>query len=327
MLRMPSNSRTQGSGQIARQSTADSSWKWRLLRAAGRCLAAYLVVVLMFGFLQRSLIYLPTRQAPIEPRDAGLPRGQVHAVTVRAQDQVELHGWHILADGHSAASRVECDRELASGRRLVLFFSGNAGNRCYRPPEFSILTRLGVDVFIFDYRGYGDNLGSPTEALLTSDARTIWNYATQDRDVSPDRIILYGESLGGAVAIRLAAELSKTDVLPAGLIVRSTFSSLVEAGEYHYPWLPVRLALVDRFDSLGRIAEVECPILQLHGTRDTIMPIELGQRLFAAAPERSTTGIAKRFVKLRNANHNDVTDVAAAELSEAIDEFLGQLDR
>ncbi len=327
MLRMPSNSRKHGCGQITRQSPTASSWKWRLLRAAGRCLAAYLVVVLMFSFLQRSLIYLPTREAPIEPRDAGLPRGQVHTITVRTEDQVELHGWHILAEGHSAASRDECDRELAAGRRLVLFFSGNAGNRCYRPSEFSILTSLGIDVFIFDYRGYGDNLGTPSEACLTSDARTIWNYATGQRDVRPDRIILYGESLGGAVAARLAAELSQADTVPAGLIVRSTFSSLVEAGEYHYPWLPVRLAMVDRFDAVSRIAQVKCPILQLHGTRDTIMPIELGRRLFAAAPERSTTGIAKQFVELPNADHNDVTDVAEDELRAAIAEFLGKLER
>jgi fermentation-respiration switch protein FrsA (DUF1100 family) len=256
-----------------------------------------------------------------------MPRGQVHTITVPAADQTVLHGWHVLPDGHTAANRAECDRELAAGRRLVLYFSGNAGNRRYRPLEFGIFTRLGADVFIFDYRGYGDNSGSPSEELLVSDARAIWNYATQERGVPANRIILYGESLGGGVAVRLAAELSQSDSAPAGLIIRSTFPSLVEAGEYHYPFLPVRLALVDRFESAVHVPDVTCPMLQLHGIRDTIMPIELGRRLFEAAPERSSSGIAKQFVELQNAGHNDVTLVAEKELREAIQGFLYTLDR
>ena len=277
--------------------------------------------------LQRSFIYFPTREARIEPKDAGLPRGQVHTVTVRADDQLELRGWHVLADGRSAANRDECDCELAAGRRLVLYFSGNGANRRYRVPEFGVLTSLGLDVFIFDYRGYGDNSGSPSEEMLAADAQAIWNYATQDRNVQPDRIILYGESLGGAVAVRLAAESCEADTAPAGLILRSTFSSLVDAGSHHFPWLPVRLALVDRFPSIDCIPQVTCPILQIHGARDSIMPITLGRQLFEAAPERSSSGIAKKFVELPRAGHNDVTLVAEAELRASVREFLSRLDR
>jgi hypothetical protein len=280
----------------------------------------------MFASLQRSLIYLPTREARIEPQDAGLPRGQVHTVTVRADDQLELRGWHVLADGRSAANREECDRELAAGRRLVLYFSGNGANRRYRVSEFGVLTSLGVDVFNLDYRGYGDNSGSPSEEMLAADARAIWNYATRERNVEPDRIILYGESLGGAVAVRLAAGLCEADGAPAGVILRSTFSSLVDAGAHHYPWLPVRLALVDRFASIDHIPQVTCPILQIHGARDSIMPIALGRRLFEAAPQRSSSGIAKEFVELPSAGHNDVTSVATAELRSAIRGFLTRLD-
>ena len=119
----------------------------------------------MLSFLQRSFIYFPTRETPIEPDDAGFPQGQVHSISVRAADGIELHGWHVLADGHRAASREQCDRELAAGRHLVLYFSGNAGNRRYRPTEFGVFTSLGADVFIVDYRGYGDNAGSPSEEL------------------------------------------------------------------------------------------------------------------------------------------------------------------
>jgi pimeloyl-ACP methyl ester carboxylesterase len=299
----------------------------RLLRVVLSLLAFYLVVVLMLHLLQRSFIYLPTRESGIEPQDAGLPPGQVHTVSIRADDGLELRGWHILADGRSAADRKECDRELTAGRRLVLFFSGNAANRRYRVPEFGILTSLGVDVFIFDYRGYGDNSGSPSEEKLAADARAIWNYATQECDVRPDRIILYGESLGGGVAVRLAAEMCEADTPPGGLILRSTFSSLVDAGKHHYPFLPVRLALVDRYPSVDRIPQVTCPILQFHGARDSIMPIKLGRRLFEAAPEKSSSGIAKQFVELPTAGHNDVTTVAEAELRAAIQQFLSSLDR
>ena len=115
---------------------------------------------------------------------------------------------------------------------------------------------------------------------------------------------------------------------PAALIVRSTFSSLVDAGKYHYPFLPVRLVLVDRFESIDRIPQVTCPILQLHGAQDTIMPIELGRRLFAAAPEEIVQwNCEKQFVELRNAGHNDVVLVAEAELRAAIQAFLGELDQ
>jgi pimeloyl-ACP methyl ester carboxylesterase len=299
----------------------------RLPRIVLSLLAFYFVVVIMLNFLQRSFIYLPTRESRIEPQDAGLPPGQVHTVTIRTDDGLELRGWHILADGRSAADRAGCDRELAAGRRLVLFFSGNAANRRYRVPEFGILTSVGVDVFIFDYRGYGDNSGSPSEEKLAADARAIWIYATQERDVPPERIILYGESLGGGVAVRLAAEMCEAGTAPGGLILRSTFSSLVDAGKHHYPFLPVRLALVDRYPSVDRIPQVTCPILQIHGVRDSIMPIKLGRRLFEAAPEMSSSGIAKQFVELPTAGHNDVTTVAEAELRAAIQQFLSSLDR
>ena len=301
-----------------RHETRPSRW----LRPILSILAIYVGLVLMFYFLQRSMIYLPVREHRIEPEDAGLPRGQVHTVIVRADDQLELRGWHVLADGQRAATRAECDRELASGRKLVLYFSGNGGNRRYRVSEFRILTSLGVDVFNFDYRGYCDNMGSPSEARIAADAQAIWDYATRERKVEPGRIILYGESLGGAVAVRLAAELCEADSPPAGVILRSTISSLVDAGAHHYPWLPVRLALVDRFNSIERIPQLTCPILQIHGTRDSIMPIELGRKLFEAAPEQSSSGIAKVFVELPGAGQNDVTLIAEAELRASIGKYL-----
>ncbi len=297
-------------------------WKQTLRLIVLLILIPYSVFVVVLVFLQRSLIYLPTREAHIEPTDAGLPGGQVHNVRVETADGVALHGWHVLPDGRSAADRAECDGELAAGRPLVLFFSGNAANRRYRVREFQALTSLGCDVFVFDYRGYGENRGSPNEESLATDARAVWDYATQQRKVTPQRIVLYGESLGGGVAVRLAAEVCEAGTPPAGIILRSTFPSLVDAGTYHYPWLPVRLFIVDRFPSVDRISAVTCPILQVHGRRDKIMPIELGRRLFDAAPNQSSAGIPKRFVELPTAGHNDVILVAEEDLRRAVREFL-----
>ncbi len=310
-----------------RRSRYGARW-WRPpLRVLLWPLLAYLVLVLVVFIRQRSMLYLPTPAVQIAPREAGLPPGQVHPITVRADDQLELRGWHVLPARQTAANRQECDQALATARWLVLYFSGNGGNRRHRFAEFGILASLGAHVFIFDYRGYGDNEGSPSEKWLTADAWSIWNYATVQRGVPPQRILLYGESLGGAVAVRLAARACQAGSPPGGLIVRSTFSSLVDAGAYHYPWLPVRWGLIDRFAAVDHIPQVTCPLLQMHGSRDTIMPITLGRRLFAAAPQRAASGIAKQFVELPGADHNDVTLVARAEMRRAIGDFLDRLQQ
>lgn len=311
------------SGQQAGRRLSRFRGVLRVLRTA---VVTYLIIVVMFSIIQRALIYFPTREAAILPGEAGFPLGQVHTVTARADDDLELHGWYVLADGRTAEDSKACDRELATGRRVVIYFSGNGGNRTFRGSEFGILTSLGMDVFIFDYRGYGDNLGKPTEKMLAADAKTVWNYVTQQRHVQPERIILYGESLGGTVAVRLAAEVGEAGFAPGAVILRSSFSSLVDAGAHHYPWLPVRLALVDRYAAIDRIPNVDCPILQIHGTSDRIMPIKFGRRLFDAAPDQSSSGVAKQFVELPGAGHNDVTLVAAPQLRATIQAFLAKLD-
>ena len=154
------------------------------------------------------------------------------------------------------------------------------------------------------------------------DAHSIWRYAIADRGVARDRIILYGESLGGAVAVRLAAELSQSQEPPGGLVLRSTFSSLVEVAAYHYPWLPVRWALIDRFLSTDRIRHVTCPILHIHGDADTIVPLSLARLLHEAAPEVSASGVAKSLVVIPGVDHNDVLFVAEDDVRQALRDFL-----
>jgi hypothetical protein len=315
------------SGSQAERSAADQPQRtWP--RRAGRVVVIYAVVpylalAVMLGVFQRKLIYLPTIKATLTPADAGLPAGRVHTVDITTDDGLTLHGWHLLPTGRTAADQDECDKELAEGRWLVIYFHGNAGNRRRRVKDCTDFTELGADVFLFDYRGYGDNPGSPSEEKLAADAQAVWKYATEKRHVAPERILIYGESLGGGVATRLAAEISQAGTPPAGLILSSTFSSLVDAASFHYPWFPVSLMLTERYPSVERIKNVTCPILHIHGSEDTIVPIQFGQRLFDAAPEKSAAGIKKRFLELKGYGHNDI---AKSTFHDAIQTMLDAIE-
>jgi fermentation-respiration switch protein FrsA (DUF1100 family) len=282
-------------------------------------LVPYACLLIMLVSFQRSLIYFPTREAQILPEDAGFVPGRVEAVTTTAADGQVLNGWLLRADGDAG------DRAALPERPLVLYFSGNAGNRLYRAGEIAAVAQAGADVLLFDYRGYGDNSGSPSEEGLAADARAVWQFACDQRNIPPGQIILLGESLGGGVATRLAAEMCQQGTAPGGLILRSTFSSLADAGAYHYPWLPVRWFLRDRFASRERIPAVVCPICVIHGSRDSIVPTSLGRQLFEAAPGASQSGIAKQFVELEGADHNDILYVAADQYRAAIRSFLQNL--
>ena len=309
---IPANSLSRG------RSHGLSWWKrWLLLLTI-----PYLGALIMLASFQRSLIYHPFAAKSLPAYQAGYGVGTAHDVTVRTEDHLDLRGWLVLAKSHVAENDDQISAELSKGRPVVLYFGGNAANRNYRMLEVQVLTEAGADVLIFDYRGYGDSPGEPSEEGLARDARAAWRFATETQQIEPRRIVLYGESLGGGVAVRLASDLSLNKTPPAGVILRSTFSSLVDAASSHFSWIPVRWLLVDRFPSEQRIREVSCPLLQFHGSRDTIVPISLGQKLFTAAQDKSTSGIAKIFVELPHSNHNDVTETSRLEVSKAIREFL-----
>lgn len=300
-----------------------------LIRLALIAVCAYLGVAVLLTVFQRKLIYLPWRSESVPVAEAGLPAGRVHEFTFRTADGLTLHGWHLLAGERTCRTPSECDAELAAGRPVVLFFHGNGGDRRLRVDDCRLLTAADADVLLIDYRGYGENPGSPSEAGLMQDARGLWHYATRARDIAPGRIVLFGESLGGGVAAALCAELCTDGTPPAGLILRSTFSSLVDAAAYHYPWLPVDWLLTDRFASADVMGRITCPLLQIHGTADRVVPLASGRQLFDAAPAESANGIAKRFVELPGADHNDVLRVARQPMSAAIAQFLAtvRIDR
>ena len=247
--------------------------------------------------LSRRLIYFPFGRLPA-PHDVGLPRAE--AVSFETTDGVTLGGWFVPPD-------------TPRSRLTLVVFSGNAGHRALRAPLAAALAPHGIATLLTDYRGYGGNRGSPSEEGLALDARAARTYVVSRRDVDPARIVYFGESLGTAVAIRLASEQH-----PCALVLRSPFPSLVEVGRYHYPLLPVRWLLEDRFDSTDRVRQIRCPLLVVAGDRDGIIPFAMSERLFAAAAE------PKVFVRIAGADHNDEELLAGRRMIAAIVDFLRQ---
>lgn len=297
-------------------------WRDWCLRICKNCLLIYLVLLLLLSIMQRELMYVPSRATalPVQAERLGIPGFDI---STRTTDGLVINGWHLVPPQRDPAV-VDAERCLQKDYPVVIFFPGNGGNRQHRDLDFRLLTGLQVNVIAFDYRGYGENPGTPTEANLADDARSIWRYVTAERNVPADRVLLYGESLGGGVATRLAAELSQAGTPPAGLILRSTFSSMVAAAGFHYPWLPVSWVLKDQFRSDIRIASVIAPVLILHGSRDDIVPIEQGRTLFTHAPKIGR-GVEKTFVELPRANHNDVLLTEAKRVEAAVAQFLSDV--
>jgi len=298
------------------------SWRRRLMRIFVVYLVIpYVAIVLLLAVFQRSLIYGPIHDATLSKSLPACGGARVQPIHFAAGDRLNLHGWHI-----APANDPEQPREWPGGRPVFLFFCGNGGHRGWRAEEFRIFAELGAETICFDYRGYGENEGTPSEEAIAADVQAIWNHITGELGVDPGRVIIFGESLGGGVATRLASELSASGTPPAGLVLRSTFTSLTDAAAWHFRWVPVRWLLLDRYPSIERIAQVTCPILILHGRRDTIVPFAQGEQLFTAAPERSSRGIAKRFFALESADHNDVLLMEAGAFREELESFLGRIN-
>jgi len=253
-------------------------------------LLAGFVVLALAWTLQRRLIYFPMGGVP-SPAEVGLE--DVEPVAFRTDDGITLHGWFVRSRPSTA-------------RFTVVVFNGNAGTRAYRAPLARGFRERGLAVLLFDYRGYGGNEGSPTEAGLAADARAAREYLVTRADVDPARLVYFGESLGAAVAVTLAVSHP-----PAALILRSPFTSLAAVGRVHYPFLPVTWLLRDRFASLDRIAQLTCPVLIIAGERDSIVPAEQSRQLHDAATGRKT------LVVVHGADHNDADLVAGPEVIDA----------
>lgn len=249
-----------------------------LIAPIALALLAALVFLFVIWLGQRSLLYFP------RPGPVALPAG---ALTLQ---EAEL----LTEDGLGLGAWFVPPTKAASGI-TVLVCNGNGGDRSHRAGLARTLATAGHAVLLFDYRGYGGNPGSPSEAGLRADARAAIKYLESRSDVDPARIVYFGESLGAAVAAQLASERR-----PLALVLRSPFPSLGEAAKVHYPFLPVTDALLqDRYRTTDALAEMTAPVLVVAGDRDTVVPTRLSRQVYDELRG------PKRYVVIAGAEHND----------------------
>jgi len=267
----------------------------RVAPALAKLLLVASIGVIVLWALQRRLMYFPMADVP-RPAAVGLPGAE--EVSFPTADRLTLHGWFVPA--------------TASTQRLTtIVFNGNAGHRGFRAPLAAMLATTGVATLLFDYRGYGDNAGEPSEEGLAEDARAAYRYVVGRNDVDPRGLVYFGESLGTGVAIRLATEHA-----PRALILRSPFTSMVDLGRHHYPLLPINAVLHDRYPSLDRIGRIACPLLVITAAHDSVVPSNQSRQLYEAART------PKHLVVLEGIDHNDYELLAGSRMRAEIDRFL-----
>jgi uncharacterized protein len=246
--------------------------------------------------LLNSLLYFPSRAIIETPEHARLDYRDLRMAT---DDGERLHGWWIGARSASLGHLLLCH--------------GNAGNVGDRVLHAALLTAAGFDVMLFDYRGYGCSSGRPSEQGTYRDARAALRCLLEQPGVDPARLLYFGESLGGAVALDLALERP-----PAGLVLLSAFTGVRELGRLHYPFVPAAL-LPDAYPTLRRVQELHAPLLVLHGDRDEIVPLSQGRALFEAAPG------PKGMHVFPDLGHNDLVPLAGAEFAQVIASWVSGL--
>jgi len=230
---------------------------------------------LILYFMQPTFLYSPVREIPYTPGELGL---DFESIVFNSADGLKLTGWYIPAK----------NTELT-----ILFCHGNGGNMMHRLDSINIFYNLGLNCFIFDYRGYGNSQGKPSEEGTYLDAQAAYKWLTEEKKISPDKIIIFGRSLGGSIATQLASKVeAKT------LIIESTFTSYVDIGRKFYPYMPVRWFAGFSYKTIDYIREVKSPVLIIHSRNDEVVPFEFGLELYEAANE------PKEFVEIFG-SHND----------------------
>lgn len=243
-------------------------------------------------YQQPSMVFYPESTMVAQPSDWGLQYEDIELTTL---DRIKLRGWYIPYPG---------------SQRVLLFFHGNAGNISHREKSIEIFHKLGVNIFIINYRGYGNSEGSPDEEGLYIDAQTAWDYLTLKKGVSSKDIIIFGRSLGGIVATKLASE-----VQPGYLILESTFSSAKDMAKEIFPVMSKFIPLRFEFNAIEYIKNVKSPLLLGHSPDDEVIPYKLGESLFMAANE------PKRFFRLKG-DHNGGYLLSQPMYEQEIDKFL-----
>lgn len=273
----------------------------------------YLLLTLLLFALQEQMIYLPGhRQVNADPDLLGLAWREFD---LPVAEGVRVHGWLV-----PPPLVVELpEHGLHQRPPLWVHFShGNAGNISHRLDTLRILHGLGLGVALYDYRGYGRSTGRPSEAGILEDSLAVWQLLRNE--VPASRIILWGRSLGGAVAAQTAAALSAAGTPPAALVLESTFTSVVDMGRRSYPFLPVRQLCRHPHDALAHLAEVRCPVLVIHSPEDDIVPYTMGRKLLDAAPD------PKELLEIRG-DHNHGFLHSEEQYAQGLRDYLNRLPR
>lgn len=259
-----------------------------------RCVEAAVLILLMLVFYGclSSLVYHPDKEISFTPQELGLEHEDLYMASA---DGKMINAWFFPCE---------------NARAVVLFCHGNAGNISDRVSQAWMFHKLELSTLLFDYQGFGQSQGRPSEQGTFDDARAAWNYLVQEKGFPPDRIIVFGKSLGGAVAIELA-----TQIEPGLLFVDSSFTSTKDVAKAHYPWAPGFLLHRWKYDSLSRIPKVQAPVCFFHSKRDEVIPFKQGKALFDAAPE------PKAFVEITG-SHNDGFMTSGRLYTDAVDSFI-----
>ena len=258
-------------------------------------IAVSFVLVIFFKWFERSSIYYPTKFLEYTPKDFGIAYKDIYLTT---SDNVRIHAWYASAN-----------KEIF--RAVALISHGNAGNISHRIEIIQMFHELGIDVFIYDYRGYGQSKGQPSEKGTYLDEEAAYNYLIHDKKINPDKIILFGKSLGAAIAIDLAAKQEKII-----LISDSAFTSTYDMAKIYFPFLAKKWLISINYDSFSKIDQVQGPKLFIHSKHDEIVPYSLGEKLYNKAKE------PKKFRSLPHGGHNEAFSMHTQEISNIIDEFL-----
>lgn len=269
-----------------------------MVRVVAVVLVSVILLVVVAWALQRKLIYFPSTE-PV-PAAAQVVNG-ARDVRLETRDGLRLGAWFVPPQN-------------PAGGVTVLVANGNGGDRSLRAPLARALSRRGMGVLLFDYRGYGENPGSPSQEGLALDVRAARRFLVEEAGVPLDRLLYFGESLGAAVVTELATERP-----PAGLVLRSPFVDLASVGRVHYPYLPVGALLRDRYPLVQNLRQVRVPVVVVYGTADDIVPAEQSRAVAAAAPLLSAT------VAVEGAGHNDLALLNGRRLVRAVADLAGRV--
>ena len=250
----------------------------------------YIILLFYIYFNQTKIMFHPTREFAVLPDQYNL---QYEDVSIVLDNSITIHGWYFPS------------KDL-SNNKTVLFCHGNAGNISNRLETAQYLVNLGASVLIFDYRGYGKSTGIPTEEGLYADAEACYNWLLQTKKKQPTDIVLFGRSLGGAVAVELASR-----VQVSGLIVESSFTSAIDVGKRMFPIFPIRSLIKYSFNSHSKISKLSLPILITHSPDDDLIPYDMGEKLFKAANE------PRQFIQL-SGGHNSLEYFENIEYKNAL---------